>query len=138
MSPGRMVATLPAVLACGAVVAVLVNPDAEAMFAPFAFVLSSIAALAIAAVLLMPVVVVRALTGIRPAWPSGRALATALVAGGLVTFPVYSHFYADASLAAVGSGVGSCNGILPLAQVVRNSVADEPYGEFYYFASCDD
>ena len=61
----------------------------------------------------------------------------AVVAGGLATFPVYIHFYDDASLAAVGGGVGACHGILPLSQVVRKSV-DEPYGELYHFAACDE
>jgi hypothetical protein len=96
MSPGRMVAALAAVRACGAVVAVLVDPNAEAGFAVFALVLSWLAAVAIAVVLLVPVVVVRALRGIRPTRPSDGALAAAFVVGGLVTFPVYTHFYDDA------------------------------------------
>jgi hypothetical protein len=133
MSPGRVVAALAAVLACGAVVAVLEDPNADAGFAVFAFVLSWLAALVIAAVLLVPVVVVR-----RIGRPSAGALAAALVAGGLVTFPVYAHFYEDASLAAEGGGVGACHGILPLAQLVRYGVADETYGGLYYFASCND
>ena len=126
-------------LACGAVVAVLIDPNAEAGFAVLAFAVSWLGALAIAALLLVPLVAVRASRGGRPPWPpSRRALVVMLVAGGLVTFPVHAHFYNDATLAAVGDGVRACHGILPLAAVVRDGVADEPYGELYYFAACDD
>ena len=75
---------------------------------------------------------------VRPPWPSRGALAAALVAGGLATFPVYTDFYTDASLAAEGGGVGACSGILPLAQLVHNGLAGEPYAELYYFAACND
>jgi hypothetical protein len=58
----------------------------------------------------------------------------ALVAGALIVFPVHSDFYTDAE----GGSVGRCSGILPLSQLAYHRVADETYGELYYFASCDD
>jgi hypothetical protein len=133
-----MVAALAAVLGCGAVVAVLLDPNAGAGFAAVALTVSWLGALALAAVLLLPVLVARTLRGMRPQWPGRRALAAALAVGGLVALPVHHHFYDDASLAAAGGGVGACHGILPLAQVVHDAVADEPRGELYYFASCND
>ena len=102
-----------------------------------AAVVSLVAALAIAALLVAPVVAVRAFGG-RPARPPNGVIAAALVAGGLVTFPVCSNFYESARAAAEGGGVGYCGGVLPLSQVVHNRVADEPYGRLYYFAGCDD
>jgi hypothetical protein len=132
-----MVAALAAALAFGMVVATLEEPN-KAAGAVYAFVAGWLVALAIAALLLAPVVAVRAARGVRPPWPSRGALAAALVAGGLVMFPEYTDFYIDASLAAEGGGVGACTGILPLAQLVHDSIADEPYAELYYFASCND
>ena len=34
--------------------------------------------------------------------------------------------------------MGYCGGMLPLAQVVHNRIADEPYGRVYYSASGDE
>jgi hypothetical protein len=138
MSPARMVAALAAALCFGSIVASLADTGEPSPSAVVSAIVAIAGALAIAALLTVPVVAVQALRRGSSARPSRRVLATALVAGGLVTFPVYTNFYDDASLAAQGGGVGYCGGILPLAQVVRNSVADEPYGRIYYFASCDD
>ena len=131
-----MVAALAVALCFGAIVASFAG-DAPGGFVVFAAVGSLLAALAIASLLIVPVVAVRALRG-RPARPPNGIIAAALVAGGLVTFPVYSNFYEDASLAAEGGGVGYCGGVLPLSQVVHYSFADEPYARLYYFAGCDD
>ena len=132
-----MVAALAAALAFGMVVATLEEPN-KAAGAVYAFLAGWLVAMAIAAVLLVPVVAVRAARGIRPRRPGRGAVAAALVAGGLVMFPVYTDFYTEASLAAEGGGVGACTGILPLAQVAHNAIADEPYAGLYYFASCND
>jgi hypothetical protein len=127
-----MAAALAAALACGAVVAVLMDPNAEAGFVVILFLLSFLGALVIAAAIVAPLAIVRRRR------PGGAALAVALTAGGLVTFPVHNHFYDDASFAAEGGGVGACHGILPLAQAVRDDFAHEPYGRLYYFASCNE
>jgi hypothetical protein len=96
-----------------------------------------IGALAIAAVLTSAIVAVQALAGGRRG-PSRGVLAGTLIAGGLVMFPVHQHFYDDAEAAAAGGSVGRCSGVLTLAQVVRNSIKDEVYGEISYIASCED
>jgi hypothetical protein len=137
MSVGRMVAVLAVALSFGAIVAVLADSGEPAAVALWAAVGSLVAALAIAALLTGLVAIVRVLLG-SPARPPNGMIAAALVVGGLVTFPVYSNFYEDASLAAVGGGVGYCGGVVPLSQVAYYSVADEPYARVYYFASCDD
>ena len=138
ISPGRMVAALVVALSFGAIVASLAGDGEPAGYAVLIAVLACVTAVAIAAVLLVPVVAARALQRRSPARPPGRVVAAALVVGGLIVLPVYSNFYDDAEFAAVGGGVGYCGGILPLAQVVHNSIADEPYGAVYYSASCDD
>ena len=127
-----MVAALAVALCFGAVVAVLADSGEPAAVALWAWVGSIVVALAIAALIILPVAVVR-----RGRPPDG-VIAAALVAGGLFTFPVYSNFYEDAGLAREGGGVGYCGGVVPLSQVVHYSFAEEPYARFYYFASCDD
>jgi hypothetical protein len=129
-----MVVALTAALAVGMVVAVLANPD-DTTGAVYAFVAGWLAALVIAALLLAPVAAYRRLQGVRPAWPRGPGLATALAVGGLVVFPVHAGFYLDAESAAAGGGVGRCTGIAPLPAVV---LFENDYAPFAYFASCDD
>ena len=126
-----MVAVLALALCSGAIVASLAAGTPGGFFV-VATVVSLVAALAIAALLVLPVVAVRRTR------PANGIIAAALIAGGLVTFPVSTNFYEDASLAAEGGGVGYCGGVLPLSQVVHNGVADEPYARLYYFAGCDD
>jgi hypothetical protein len=129
MSVGRMVAVLAVALCFGGVVAALANPGKE-LGAAFAMIAAFLAALAIAAVLVLAARVFRA--------PQTAAIAVALVVGGLIVYPVHTHFYTDARFAAEGGSVGRCSGILPLSQLVYNNVADETYGDLYYFASCED
>jgi len=131
-----MVAALAVALCFGAVVATFAAQE-SALLVVWATLLGLVAALAIAAVITLAIATGQALAGVRRA-PSRGVLAGALIAGGLVMFPVHQHFYDDAAAAAVGGPVGRCSGVLTLAQVVRNSVEDEAYGEIYYVASCDD
>ena len=133
-----MVAVLAVALCFGAVVAVLADSGEPTLLAAgWATLGSLVAALAIAALLSAPVALVRVLRG-SPARPPAGVIATALVVGGLMTFPVHSNFYEDASLAAEGGGVGYCGGSLPLSQVVYHRFAEKPYARLYYFAGCDD
>jgi hypothetical protein len=129
MSVGRMVAGLAAALCFGGIVAALANPGKE-IGAAYAMVAAFLAALAIAAVFTL---LARAFQA-----PQTRAIAAALAVGGLIVFPVHAYFYTDARSAAEGGSIGRCSGILPLAQLVYHNVADETYGELYYFASCED
>ena len=124
-----MVAALAVVLCIGGFVAALAQPGKE-VGAVYALVAAFVAALAIAAVLALAGVALRA--------PRGAAVAVALLAGGLIVFPVHGHFYTDEEFAAEGGSVGRCSGILPLSQFVYHRIADETYGDLYYFASCDD
>ena len=88
------------------------------VFVVFAMVAAFVGALAIAAIL--------ALVGLAFGAPQSRAVATALVVGGLIVFPVHAEFYTDASSAAEGGSVGRCSGILPT------------FAELFYFANCND
>jgi len=133
-----MVAALAIALSIGAIVASLVGDGEAAGFAVLAAVVAWVTAVVIAAVLIGPVVAVRVLQRRSRVRPPGRVLAAALVVGGLIVFPVYSNFYDDAHWAAVGGGVGYCSGIVPLAQVAHNRIADEPYSAVYYSAGCQD
>jgi hypothetical protein len=129
MSVGRMVAALAVALCFGGIVAALANPGKE-LGAAYAMVAAFLAALAIAAVLTLLARAFRA--------PRSRAVAMALVVGGLIVYPVHARFYEDATFEAEGGSVGRCSGILPLSQLVYHGFAEETYGELYYFASCDD
>jgi ABC-type glucose/galactose transport system permease subunit len=129
MSVGRMVAVLAVALCFGGVVAAVANPGKE-LGAAFAMIAAILAALAIAAVLTLLARAFRA--------PLSRAVAVALVVGGLIVFPVHAYFYTDASFEAEGGSVGRCSGILPLSQLVYYGFANETYGDLYYFASCND
>jgi hypothetical protein len=107
----------------GGIVAALANPGKE-IGAAF------LCALAIAAVVTLLARAFRA--------PQSRAVAVALVIGGLIVFPVHARFYEDPSFEAEGGSVGRCSGILPLSQLVYYKVADETYRDLYYFAGCED
>ena len=124
-----MVAALAVALCFGGIVASLAQPGKE-IGVVFAMVAAFVGALAIAAIL--------ALVGLAFGAPQSRAVATALVVGGLIVFPVHADFYTDASFAAEGGSVGRCSGILPLAQLVYYRFADETFAELFYFASCND
>jgi hypothetical protein len=137
-SLGGMLAALAIALLFGTIVASLAGDGETAGLAVVVVVLACLGAAVIAAALVALVAAVRGLQGRRPALPPRPVVAVALAVGGLVVFPVYSNFYDDAEFAAVGGGVGYCSGILPLAQVVHNAVADEPYARIYYSASCQD
>jgi hypothetical protein len=131
-----MVAALAGALCFGAVVATFAAQK-SALLVVWATLGGLVGALAIAALLTLAIVAVQALAG-RRRGPSRGVIAGALVFGGLVMFPVHQHFYDDAESAAVGGSVGRCSGVLTLAQVVRNSIKDEVYGEISYIASCED
>jgi hypothetical protein len=137
MSVGRMVAALAVALCFGAVVASLAAATPGG-FVVFAAVSSFVGAIVIAAVLTGAVVAVQALWTRSLTPPAAPVLAVALIAGGLVMYPVHMHFYQDAEAAAEGGPTGSCTGVLTLAQVLRNTIEDEAYGEISYFASCED
>jgi hypothetical protein len=131
-----MVAVLAGALCFGAVVATLAT-QATALLVLWATLGALVGALAIAAVLTLAIVAVQALAG-RRRGPSRGVIAAALIFGGLVMFPVHQHFYDDAAAAAVGGPDGRCIGVLTLAQIVRNSLTEDFYGEVAYFASCED
>ena len=124
-----MVAALAVALCFGGIVAALAQPGKE-IGVVFAMVAAFVGALAIAAIL--------TLVGLAFGAPQSRAVATALVVGGLIVFPVHAEFYTDASSAAEGGSVGRCSGILPLAQLAYHRFADETFAELFYFASCND
>jgi len=131
-----MVAALAGALCFGAIVATFAAQK-SALLVLWATVGGLVGALAIAAMLIVAIVAGQALAG-RRRGPSRGVIAGALIVGGLVMFPVHQHFYDDAEAAAVGGPTGRCSGVLTLAQVVRNSIKDEVYGEISYIASCED
>jgi hypothetical protein len=138
MSPGRLVAALAVVLAGGAVVTTVADPHYGVGWAALVLFVSLLGAVLIAAVLLVPGVVVRDLRGRRPLRPGARACALALAVGGAVTFPVSADFDTDASAARADGGTGACSGSLPLAEAVQNRLTGFPYSRVFYLASCDD
>jgi hypothetical protein len=132
MSTPRMLAVLAAVLSFGALVAVLPGYGLPTGVAAPIALIAWLAAVAIAAVILAPVAV------IRRARPPRRLVAAALVFGGLLVYPVYDDFYTDAYWAAEGGGVGRCEGFVPLAEAVQNHIADSEYARVSLPMGCDD
>jgi hypothetical protein len=52
----------------------------------------------------------------------------------LIVFPAYTEFYNDGR---DGNG-GSCEGIVPLSQLVVTAIRGDEYAPVSYSASCDD
>jgi hypothetical protein len=126
----RPVAALAGALAIGAIVAVI-PPELSLLAAAFSAALAFVVALVIAALLLALAAGGRALAR-RPARPPASWVAIALVIGAAVVFPVNAGFTTEPR------SEGSCNGVLPLGELVQNRLAGDDHATFYYVAGCED
>ena len=125
----RMLAALAGALTIGAIVAII-PPELSLLAAVFAAALAFVAALVIAALLLAVPVAARALTR-RPARPPASWVAIALAIGAAVVFPVSAGF------TRVPDAEGSCEGVLPLGELVQNRLTGDSYAAWIYVASCE-
>jgi hypothetical protein len=132
-----MLVALVALLAIGAIAAVI-PPELTALAIAALTVLTSVIAAVIVGVLIAPVVVVGSIR--RGQLESSQAwlLAIALVTGAAIVFPMHDRYYPEREWAAVGSQVGLCDGVLPLSEFVQNRLADDRYARWYYVGGCND
>jgi hypothetical protein len=129
-----MLAALAVLLAIGTSAAT-VQSQLTAVVIPVLTALTFLLAVVLAAVLIAPVVAVRSLRQGRVVAPATWSLAAVLVVGAVM---VYGHFYTDRQWATVGSQVGLCSGVMPLAEVVQNRVAHDRYAPWNSIGGCND
>ena len=132
-----MLAALAVTLAIGATVATAL-PELTALVIPVLTVLTLLLAVAIAGVLIAPVVATRSLRRRKFAPPVTWWLAVVLAVGAVIVFPVNDRYYTERDWAAARSQVGLCDGVVPLAELVQNRLAGDRYASWYYTGGCND
>ena len=101
-------------------------------------VLTVFLAVVIAGVLIAAVAAVCSLRRGRLVSPGAWWLAVALVVGAVIVFPMNDRYYPECARAVVGSQVGLCDGVLPLAELLQNRLANDRYARWYYTGGCND
>jgi hypothetical protein len=127
-----MLAMLAAVLAAGTAAAMRAQTQDAGIAMIFGVALFLIA-LALAAVIVFPIMVVRRLLGHgpRPPWP---VFAAAFAIAAALLFPVHGEFERSDSADEAGGG---CSGIMPLPEALQNELADGGPAR-HYVAACAD